>query len=232
MTVYVTGDTHGSFKRVKQFCKRMKLTSEDVVIILGDAGLNYYLDCRDRRGKHDLAKLAPTFFCIHGNHEERPFNISSYAKQEAFGGVVWVEKEFPNILFAEDGEIYDFEGFRCIAIGGAYSVDKDYRLERGWTWFADEQPDDAVKRRVEEKLAANEWNVDIVLSHTVPRRYQPTEVFLSGIDQSTVDTSTEDWLQEIESKLTYKRWFAGHYHTQKQMDKLRLMFEDWTLLSE
>lgn len=44
-----------------------------------------------------------------------------------------------NILFAKDGEVFDFDGLQAIVIGGAYSADKHLRLARGWSWFADEQ---------------------------------------------------------------------------------------------
>ena len=58
-------------------------------------------------------------------------------------------------------------------------------------------------------------------------KYAPVEVFLPGIDQSTVDKSTEEWLATIESKLHYERWYCGHYHTRKQIDKMQFMFEDF-----
>ena len=32
--------------------------------------------------KEQIAKLAPTIFCIHGNHEQRPANIPSYKAKE------------------------------------------------------------------------------------------------------------------------------------------------------
>ena len=51
-----------------------------------------------------------------------------YKLQEWNGGKVWVEEAYPNILFAKDGEIYDIAGMKTIVIGGAYSVDKFYRL--------------------------------------------------------------------------------------------------------
>ena len=37
--IYITGDTHGSFERVESFCERMKTKREDILIILGDAGI-------------------------------------------------------------------------------------------------------------------------------------------------------------------------------------------------
>ena len=50
------------------------------------------------------------------------------------------------------------------------------------------------------------------------------------IDQSTVDKSTEQWLESIEQRLTYERWYCGHYHTEKKIDKLQFMFNDYELL--
>ena len=47
------------------------------------------------------------------------------------------------------------------------------------------------------------------------------------IDQRKVDKSTEEWLGKIEERLTYDKWFCGHYHTSKPIDKLRFMFEDF-----
>lgn len=67
---------------------------------------------------------------------------------------------------------------------------------------------------------------DVGLSHTVPYDYRPVDLFLSMIDQSTVDESTELWLGEIEKKLDYKWWYAGHYHTSRVRDKDQIMFED------
>ena len=44
--------------------------------------------------------------------------------------MVWVEDKYPNLLFAKDGEVYDFDGYKCLVIGGAYSVDKYWRIFR------------------------------------------------------------------------------------------------------
>ena len=79
---------------------------------------------------------------------------------------------------------------KSIVIGGAYSVDKFYRLAMGYKWFEDEQPSTEVKEYVESQLEKLNWNIDLVLSHTAPLRYEPVEWFLPVIDQSTVDKST------------------------------------------
>ncbi len=39
--IYLTGDTHGEFARIEAFCKRFGTCKDDVMIILGDAGINF-----------------------------------------------------------------------------------------------------------------------------------------------------------------------------------------------
>ena len=102
--VYMTGDTHGQFERVIEFCARREVEPENTFVILGDAGLNYYNDRRDRKKKDQLAQVPITFFCLHGNHEMRPSEELGYEVAEYHGGKVWMQPAYPNILFAIDGE--------------------------------------------------------------------------------------------------------------------------------
>ena len=221
----ITGDTHGDFTRIERFCEQFHPTRDDVMIILGDAGFNYYGGKRDQRAQQRMSEMPITIFSIHGNHEMRPGKIPSYHLAQWHGGTVFVEDTYPNLLFAVDGEVYDLDGHKTIVMGGAYSVDKYYRLANGWNWWEDEQPTPAMKKGIEKVLDYCGWKVDAVLTHTVPLKYEPVEMFLSGVDQSKVDKSTEEWLDTIEDRLDYKRWYCGHYHTDKKVDRLTIMFE-------
>lgn len=223
--IYYTGDIHGGKIEITSFCKKHKLTSNDIIVILGDVGANYYQNERDEELKRAFRRLKPTIFCIHGNHECRPENIPTYITKEWNGGIVWYEDKYPNILFAKDGEIFDLEGMKHLVIGGAYSVDKYYRIRRGYSWWPDEQPDEKIKTYVESKI--KEQPVDVILSHTCPFKYMPTEAFLPAIDQSTVDTSTEKWLDTIEESCNYKIWLCGHYHINKRIDRLQFLYHDF-----
>ena len=225
--IYYTGDIHGEVLCAADIVARCGITDKDVLVILGDVGMNYYGNSHgDKHRKKKLNKLGVPIFCIHGNHEMRPETISTYHEKKWRGGFVYVEEEYPNLLFAKDGEIYDLDGQKAIVIGGAYSVDKWYRLRMDMNWFADEQPSDEIKCRVIKKLEEQDWNMDVVLSHTCPERYIPIEAFLSGIDQSTVDNSTEEWLGSIEERLKYTAWLCGHWHINKRIDKLQFLFHD------
>ena len=223
---YITGDTHRDFHRIEDFCARINPAPEDVMIILGDAGINYYGGWRDKDLKRRLAALPLTLFSIHGNHEQRPCKIPSYHTALWNSGEVYVEDEFPNLLFAADGSFFSFDGVRTFVMGGAYSVDKDIRLARNWGWWPDEQPDDEARQWAEQQLEANGWRTDIVLTHTTPLRYEPVEVFMSCVDQSRVDKSTEEWLDKIEESTAYRKWYCGHYHITKAIDRMQFLFKE------
>jgi len=201
-------------------------TIDDVIVILGDVGINYFGGVEDQNFKRLLSRLEVILLCIHGNHEMRPESLKTYEEADRFGGVIYHEPEFPYLLFAKDGEVYELDGKRCIAIGGAYSVDKDVRIANDWGWWPDEQPSDEIKERVEARLDTEKWNIDIVFSHTCPYKYIPHEKHIPGIDPRTVDNRTEKWLDTIEDKLTYSRWYCGHFHTEKVVEKMRFMYKD------
>lgn len=220
--IFYTGDIHGSGKALFQWCAEKKLTDNDTVILLGDVGANYYGGDWDKNLKTQFSRQAPTFLCIHGNHEIRPYHLPTYRTMEWNGGTVWYEEAFPNLLFAKDGEIYDLEGKRHIAIGGAYSVDKHYRLKNGMPWWLDEQPSDAIREYVEQQLKNN--RIDIILSHTCPYKYIPKEAFLPSVNQNTVDSGTERWLDTIEENTGYSAWFCGHWHIDKRIDRMHFLF--------
>ena len=224
--IYITGDKHADFREVYYFCCANKTTLDDILIVLGDAGINYYANEKDYMLKNSLLQYPITFFCIHGNHEERPENIKTYKTKRFHDGIVYFEEDYPNILFAKDGEVYNFNNHKVLVIGGAYSVDKYFRLERGYNWYESEQPNEETKKFVISKLKSMDNKVDIILSHTCPYKYLPREMFLEGIDQSTVDNSTEYFLDEIEQITNYKIWYCGHYHTDKTVDKTVFMFHN------
>ena len=223
--MYITGDTHRDFSRLYNLNK----TKENMLIILGDVGINYYLNEKDIKLKDYLNRFKMKFFCIRGNHEERPENLSTYKEINIFGGKVYVEEDYPYLIFAKDGEEYNIGGKSVLVIGGAYSVDKEYRLMYGYKWFRDEQLTKEEMDIIYNKVKGKHY--DVVLTHTCPYKYEPLEVFLSGIDQSKVDKSMEHFLDKIEDSIEYDKWYCGHKKKKKIIDKIEFMFESIKVLS-
>ena len=215
---YITGDTHRDFTSVHDLPKGSTL------IILGDAGINYFLNEEDKELKEYLNSLGITFLCVQGNHEERPENIPTYKEKIMYGGKVFIEDDYPNLIFLKNGEVYIINNKKVLVIGGAYSIDKNIRLTYGWHWFKDEQLSKSEMNMILEKYQGT--HVDVILSHTSPKKYEPVEVFLSGINQNTVDKTMEEFLDTVEETIKYDKWYCGHYHTEKIVDKIEFMFEN------
>lgn len=240
---YITGDKHRNFEKIKEFCWDMGTRRKDVLIILGDAGFNYYEDNRDDKLKREMSELNITLFCLHGNKEKRPQNISTYGVRTFCGGRVYYEPKYPNIYFAMDGELYTFEGKQYMVVGGAHSVDKMRCLKEDKPFWGDEMPSDAVKAKVERALEAHGNRIYGMLTHTCPIDCLPTEAFISTRQNAVfkrrlrkaklkkqfkpdINRSTEEWLGVLEEKITYSVWFCGHYHVDKQIDKVYMLYQE------
>lgn len=218
--IYITGDTHRDFSKLDKII----FNKDDILTILGDAGINYCLTEEDNKFKEYLKKYNVKMFCIRGNHEERPENISTYKEINMFGGKVYIEEDYPNLIFAKDGEEYNIGGKSVLVIGGAFSVDKEYRLMYGYKWFKDEQLTKEEMDIIYNKVKGKHY--DLILTHTCPYKYEPVEVFLSGIDQSKVDKSMEFFLDKIADSVEYNKWYCGHYHTEKRIDKIVFLYKN------
>ena len=229
-----TGDTHGGMATISRIGNIQRnipeyKPEETMVVILGDAGLNFWLNNTDKKFKKLLNSMNYHIYCVRGNHEQRPELVKSMVlvNDENVDNVVYMEETFPNIRYFVDGKIYNLLGYKCLVIGGAYSIDKWYRLARaGYSkneaetadpkkcgWFKDECLTAAEMTAIMEKVKGE--SVDFVLSHTCPLSWEPTDLFLNGIDQSTVDKSMEVWLDELKDNIKWKYWLFGHYHADR-----------------
>lgn len=232
--IFVTGDKHGSFEDVIEWAKNAKgLTRDDILIILGDAGLNYYKTIKDCVNKEKLSMLPITFVMIHGNHEERPENCAGYHLEyvNMLGCECWIQDEYPNLLFPKDG-LMTIDGKKFLIMGGAYSVDKFLRLTYGWQWFPSEQMPEKTKDMIRE-LVETEHNFDYVLTHTAPLKYEPRHLFLKNLNQSMIDKSMEIFLDEIEGKISYGFWLFGHYHSDERLGtRVAILYREIRPLSD
>lgn len=226
--IFITADTHRNFDKIEWFCDENNTTKNDIIIIAGDAGINYYLDSSDDYIKKMLTKLPITFLILHGNHEERAWNIKNYKRNLYHIGnndiVALRENKYSNLLFLDDyGELL-LNDKNYLFLGGAYSVDKYYRFKKGLKWFESEQMTDKRRKGVLQYLEiCTNPSYDFIISHTCPFKYMPTEAFLPQVNQKTVDNSMEHFLDKVEQMVTYNKWYCGHFHIDKTIDKLQFI---------
>lgn len=228
----VTGDTHGNFARLEGLTRNLSLREEDRIIILGDSGINYAPGESEERKKADLQELGVQIFAILGNHDLRPCHVEGYHLVEYCGGLAWQQDAYDHIHIAGNGEIYHLAGRDYIAIGGAYSVDKPYRLEHGCHWFPDEQLTEEEMNFVWQQLDSRDWTLSGgVLSHTVPINRIPRDSINRHAAVGPVDNRMEYFLQDIhDHPLQFSQWLAGHEHVDERVGRVQILLEQCLFL--
>lgn len=236
---HITGDTHG---KVLERLKKINLRPGDCVIVLGDVGLNFYLNKTDANNKRKVNDFLIGhdcwLYCVRGNHEERPQTLGiNWFSDSQVRGRVYIQTDYPRIRYFMDGETYMIQGHKTLVIGGAYSVDKFYRLANfkqadGWCgWFKDEQLTEAEMQKISRNVQGQSY--DLVLTHTCPVDWEPRDLFLSQIDQSTVDKTMECWLEELKEAFNWKVWLFGHYHSDRMVRPgVEMYYNDSETLSD
>ncbi len=243
----VTGDTHGDMSRLSNIDTKRYPPEETGVIILGDFGVNFFLNKTDRNKKRNLMNTGFRFYAVRGNHEQRPELIPGMesVQNSDVAGEVWREPEFPNISYFKDGGEYIIGGHSALVIGGTYSVDKWCRLMRaGRTedmdddyivryagWFPREQLTSDEMANIMVRCAGHEY--DFILTHTCPLPWEPTDLFLGGVDQAQVDKSMEKWLDAVKDACRWKVWLFGHYHDDRLVrPRVEMLYRDMDDLKE
>lgn len=227
-------DTHGGVSTISRVGNIQRnnpncLPEETGIVILGDAGLNFWLNSTDKKYKRELNKMGFHIYCVRGNHEQRPELVEGIhpAYDENVNGMVWQECDYPNISYFMDGGEYNIDNHSVLVIGGAYSVDKYWRLMRAGYgrldgdiadpkkcgWFKDECLTDEEMVRISCDTFGKSY--DFIFSHTCPISWEPTDLFLGCIDQSTVNKSMEVWLDKLKDDVKWKYYLFGHFHADR-----------------
>lgn len=257
MNYLVSGDTHRTplYDRLS-WLERHGYKPEDTgLIILGDVGINFFGGKPDKFFKRNIENSGYTIFCVRGNHDLPPENLDNTTKIKREEGIFWYEPEYPHILYFQDGGVYWFGEYRTLVLGGAHSIDRGERLLRAG--LVDENTmynEDFIYRLPYDECAKAGWfkdetllpdvlnyvidsyegaNFDIILSHTCPIEYLPTDLFLDSVLQNKVDRSVEIGLSEVAECVHWRNWLFGHFHEDRiEAPGVYLMYESILPLDE
>lgn len=238
--IYVTGDTHGRNDIGKlgedRWPEGQTLTRDDYVVVCGDFGAIW--------SKHDLTDEGSllhwwedrpwTTLFIDGNHENHDL-LDGLEVGERFGSPVHVIPGCPHVIHLMRGYVYGLpvspgRTASTLVMGGARSVDRMWRV-RGKSWWAREMPSNAEYKRCTASLEEVGWKVDYVLTHELPAdlRYPALDWRYYKELASSIDPLCNylQWVYENLDLEFLKRWYAGHYHTDRVVaDKVRVLYQD------
>lgn len=217
--IYVTGDVHGDQYRWKREIEP-RLTDGDIIIVCGDFGIGFWTKsgCSEEEFFDYISEKKYTVLFIDGNHDSTN-KIHSYAVEEWSGGKV--HKLRHNLIHLMRGEVYTMEGKRFFAFGGGYSCDKEFRVEN-LTWWALEMPTEEEYQNGLKNLERVNFEVDIIITHTAPA---DSIYYLSKISSLSVKNIEKNemplntYFNNIQFKVSYKKWYFGHLHCDKEIWK-------------
>lgn len=236
MRVLVIGDTHGNTPWVTNFIYPIAVCLKaDRIVQVGDFGFwehaadgVAFLDAVDCAG-HDTGI---PLYALRGNHDKSSRVIELHGHDVDDEGFVRVRD---NLLYIPDGHAWTWQGRTFRAFGGAYSVDKAYRLDlersryekavrkeeyrasaanrqpahvpstTGTLWFPEEEMTDADMAGY---LAADSSPKDFILSHDKPRSSNP------GWNRKDILEcwANQDRLQSALLAHKPRYWLHGHLH--------------------
>lgn len=236
--IYITGDCHSDFQRFSTniFPEQLEMTKDDYVIICGDFGGVWEKDGESSREKWWLNWLEEkpyTTLFVDGNHENFD-RIYSYPIGEWNGGKV--HKIRNSVIHLMRGQVFEIDGKKIFTFGGARSHDisggilelddpdfrlKKKKLDQGWkpyrinhlSWWKREMPTQEEMEEGRKNLEKNDNAVDFIVSHCCA---SSTAALISHGEYKP-DVLTM-YLEEIRQTVTFKKWFFGHYHENKNIN--------------
>ena len=225
------GDIHGHFPIIHQYVKLYGIKDAHIIQV-GDFGVGFNTIEKEKR----LLEMYHTqlvnnnihVWAIRGNHDYKP-----HFDNDPFG--------FTNIHLIPDYTVLELCGKRILCIGGAVSVDRNWRytkLQKNGifenqtlgkeSWWPDEL-------FVLDKDKLGEYrNIDIVVTHTAPHYCEPDNTFgfgpfVEGIVRETGDNELKTDLlierQQVTDAFTILKMnnnitnhYYGHFHRSYEMN--------------
>lgn len=208
--IYLISDLHGeeNFKGFNDYLE--KATKDDLLIILGDVGLNFDNSEKTKKFTEYFLSAPKSVAILDGNHDNFEY-LNSFPFEKWKGGVV--SRLTKNIVHLKRGNIYEIQGKRFFVFGGCKSSPK---WKDAGLWHDGEEPSKEELTLAYENLKKANYKVDYVLTH----KYEQTP------PRGTVSKDLQKLTLFIEENVKYKRWYAGHWHKNQILDEKHLFVYD------
>lgn len=209
----VVGDMHGNlFAWERTILPAFKQSHADVILQVGDFGYgwdDYYLPRLDEL----LDEAGVEVLWLDGNHE----NFDRLEAIGAFPNQTEPQATSRHTTYLPRGFVWTWHGVRCMALGGAYSVDKDYRTpHRSW-WPQEELTDEDVGRACAQGIVQVMFTHDAPFGVQVPGLPGPAEE--DRFRELCAPNRTK--VRDVQERMMPKTLFAGHMHVPYEQRGLR-----------
>lgn len=212
--IYITGDTHNDYISLMKRLSNVPIEEHDILIVAGDFG--FVGRTKYHKWLPKIKEIPYTVCFIDGNHEDFEL-LYEYPVEEWNGGKI--HKIADNIIHLMRGQVFSIEGNTFFTFGGADSIDKKGRTE-GFDWWPQELPSNEDYNEARANLERVGYSVDYVITHTIPQ----SVIHRMGMIPNKDDAELTGYFEWLKDNLSFKRWFAGHFHVIEQYDNIEILY--------
>lgn len=241
--VLLAGDTHGNTNHLRHLLNVADREQCDRLFQVGDFGA-WEHTAAGRQFFDDAARAAAragvTIYFLDGNHDKSSLVLSMYGDRPDGEGFLMCRD---HVRYAPRGHRWTWAGTRFMSLGGAYSVDKAWRVNQerataakasrrtelygarpapdtaGTLWFPEEELTDAQLAAA----LADPQPVDVLLTHDKPRASNPRW----NRKDLPECWPNQDRIQEAVRVLRPRLLVHGHLH-HPYRDQIRCAGDSWT----
>lgn len=210
--IFVTGDTHIPINIRKlnssNFAEQGQMTKDDYVVICGDFSGVWNNSSEELYWRKWLQEKNFTTLFVDGNHENHVL-LNEYPVDNWNGGKVHFIND--SIIHLMRGQVYDINDNRFFTMGGATSIDKQFRIE-GKSWWKEEIPSREEFEEAIDNLDKYNWTVDYVLTHTASMDIMEEMCYIKE------NNPINGFFNRLEDDLNFKHWYFGHFHDDVEID--------------
>ena len=207
--VYVTGDTHGDYRRFNDPRLR-SLQKDDILIVCGDFGFIWDGSRAEARTLSRLAKKKYTICFLDGTHENFDL-LQQYPVEMWNGGKIHVVED--GVYHLMRGQVYSIGGLRYFTMGGGESPDYEIRVEHN-TWSKAEIPTKQELLDAAHNVDKTGGQIDVILTHEPPLKIKGFLQLKENREAVRV-TGLNTFFDELASFCKFQRWFFGALHEDK-----------------
>lgn len=199
----VAGDWHGDQGWATTVIRSANREGANVIIHVGDFALDWPGNKRGRyedRLNRQLAALNIVLIVSGGNHD----NWETLAKLPV--GPEGLATVRSHIWVIPRGGRTQIRGLAVGALGGAFSIDREYRTE-GKDWWSNEEP-----TPIEAESLMRGGRLDILICHDAPAGVPVVSEMALKSDLKSKAEKTRSLLSQVVDALAPAQVFCGHWH--------------------
>lgn len=200
--VMIVGDVHTKFLHLNNLIARNK---PDIVIVCGELGI----------WGSGMLKAVHTgdskIYACDGNHDNHELLKLLRRRTEGVRKPISVSE---GIYYIPRGTIASIKGLNTLFIGGAESIDKQYRTQ-GHDWF----PEESIT--AEDINSIPDGRIDMVISHTAPTfvvEQMDIEILPIHSKDGRYNAPSSVYLDYVFDLYKPKLWYFGHWHVARDLN--------------